>query len=49
MSEIIRHIGDDVSEKAIEIEAEIELNIRVWGMQRLKGLLYLIRKLQFDK
>ena len=36
-------------DKTIKIEAEIEIKIKGWDMQRLKALLHLIRKLQFNK
>ena len=41
-------IEDDASDKAIKVEAEIEIKIRDWGMQRFEGLLYLIRKLELN-
>ncbi len=42
-------IRDNVSDKAIEIEAEVEIEIGVWGMQQAEGLLHLIRELELDK
>lgn len=35
--------------KAIGIETEIGIEIRVWGMQWSKILVYLIGELKFDK
>ncbi len=42
-------IGDDASDKAIEIMAKFEINIRSWGTQRLEGLLHLIKELELNK
>ncbi len=49
MSEIIRCIRDNTSDKAIGIEAEFEVNVIGWGTQRLESLLHLIKKLELDK
>ncbi len=40
---------DDVGDKAIGVEAEIEIKIGGWDTQWFEGLLYLIRELEFDK
>ena len=44
-----KYIKNDASDKAIEIEAKVEIEIENWGMQWLKGLLHLIRELELDK
>ncbi len=40
---------DDASDKAIKIEAEIEVDIEGWGMQWPKDLIALDRELELDK
>ncbi len=40
---------DNANNEAVDIEAEIEIEIRGWDTQRPEGLLYLIRKLELDK
>ena len=42
-------IRNDASNKNIGIEAKVEIKIGIWGMQRLKSLLHLIRELELDK
>ncbi len=42
-------IGDDATNEAVWFEAEVKVNIGVWGTQRFKGLLHLIRELELDK
>ncbi len=42
-------ISDNANDKAIGIEAEVEIEIRGWDMQWLEGLLHLIRELEFNK
>ena len=40
---------DNASDEIVEIETEIEIEIGGWSMQRLEGLLHLIKKLKLDK
>ncbi len=42
-------IGDDANNETVRLEAEIEIEIGGWDMQRHKSLLYLIRELELDK
>ena len=42
-------IGDDASNKTIGVEAEIEIKIGSWAIQRFEGLLHLIKELEFVK
>ena len=44
-----KYIRDDASDKAVRIEAEIKIEIRDWGMQRLENWLHLIKELELDK
>ena len=44
-----KRIRDDINDKAIRIEAKIEIKIESLDMQQLEVLLHLIRKLKFDK
>ena len=45
----MRHIKNDINDKAIGVKAEIEIKIEDWGIQWPKSLLYLITDLEFDK
>ncbi len=45
----MRHIKDDASDKAVGIEAEIEVDVGVWGTQWPEGLIAPNRKLELDK
>ncbi len=45
----MKRIEDDASDKAVEIEAEVEVDVGNWGTQWPKGLLHLIRELELDK
>ncbi len=42
-------IKDDVSDKAIEIEAEVGVDIGSWGMQWPEGLIASNRELELNK
>ena len=44
-----KYIKNDASDKAIGVEAEVEIRIRDWGIQRFKNLLHLIKELELDK
>ncbi len=40
---------DDASDEAIGIKAEVEVDVRGWGMQWLEGLIAPDRELELDK
>ena len=45
----IKCIGDDINNKIVKIEAEIEIEIESWDTQQPESLLHLIRKRELDK
>ncbi len=42
-------IKDDVRDKVVAIEVEVEVDIGGWDMQQPEDLLYLIRELELEK
>ena len=42
-------IGNDANNKAIEVEAEDKIGIRIWGTQGLESQMQLSRELGLDK
>ena len=44
-----KYIRNIVIYKVLAVEVEFEIKIRAWSTQWPKNLLYLIKKLEFDK
>ncbi len=44
-----KYIRNDINNKSVGIEAEVEIEIEGWDMQWPESLLYLIRELKLDK
>ena len=45
----MKHIKDNINDKAIGIEVKVEIEIRDWDKQWPEGLLHLIRELELNK